>query len=142
MLAPLGLRLAPEKTAVVPCGVPVCVSSRPPSSVKTPAFRNAFTSAHVRLSLTRYPQPVHQSRMLDFVETGFDVGLQNPERDLVPAAGEHCTVGAGRPFRPGMAAAYADKLSAGQAQKGGRTISGTACPRPPSARSITMRGIG
>ena len=47
---------------------------------------------------------------------GRDVHRHPARRNFVPAAGEHCTVGAGRPFRPGMAAAYADKLSAGQAQ--------------------------
>src|SRR5439155_1383331 len=35
-----------------PCGVPVWVSSRPPSSVRTPALRNALTSASTPLSLT------------------------------------------------------------------------------------------
>jgi len=36
-----------------PCGVPVSVSRCSPSSVSTPALRNAFTSASTRLSLTR-----------------------------------------------------------------------------------------
>src|SRR6185312_3689094 len=36
-----------------PCGVPVCVSSRSPNSVSTPALRNAFTKPRTRLSLTR-----------------------------------------------------------------------------------------
>ena len=36
---------------IPPCGVPVSVSSRSPRSVRTPDFRNAFTSAHIRLSL-------------------------------------------------------------------------------------------
>ena len=35
-----------------PCGVPVQVFSRLPSSVRTPALRNALTSARTRLSLT------------------------------------------------------------------------------------------
>src|SRR3974390_1637765 len=35
-----------------PCGVPVQVSSRSPRSVRTPALRNALTSASTRLSLT------------------------------------------------------------------------------------------
>ena len=34
-----------------PWGVPVSVCSRSPSSVRTPDFRNAFTSAQTRLSL-------------------------------------------------------------------------------------------
>ena len=36
---------------IPPCGVPVSVSSRSPRPVRTPDFRNAFTSAHMRLSL-------------------------------------------------------------------------------------------
>ena len=36
---------------IPPWGVPVSVSSRSPSSVMTPDFRNAFTSAQIRLSL-------------------------------------------------------------------------------------------
>src|SRR2546427_12421928 len=43
--------LASSGERIPPCGVPVRVSSRSPSSVKTPDFRNAFTSAHTRLSL-------------------------------------------------------------------------------------------
>lgn len=37
-----------------PCGVPVKVSCCSPSSVRRPDFRNAFTSASTRLSLTRF----------------------------------------------------------------------------------------
>jgi hypothetical protein len=36
---------------IPPCGVPVSVSSRFPAAVMTPDFRNAFTSAQMRLSL-------------------------------------------------------------------------------------------
>ena len=39
------------RVALPPCGVPVQVSSRSPAVVMTPDFRNAFTSAHTRLSL-------------------------------------------------------------------------------------------
>jgi hypothetical protein len=35
-----------------PCGVPVWLSRRSPSSVKIPALRNALTSPRTRLSLT------------------------------------------------------------------------------------------
>ena len=38
---------------IEPCGVPVSVSFSAPSSVRMPAFKNAFTSARTRLSPTR-----------------------------------------------------------------------------------------
>jgi len=41
-----------------PCGVPVKLASRMPSSVITPALRNAFTSASTRLSCTRSSRAV------------------------------------------------------------------------------------
>ncbi len=43
-----------------------------------PGFQERLHQRARTLVLDPYPQPVHQSRMLDFVETGFDVGLQNP----------------------------------------------------------------
>src|SRR6266567_883211 len=47
---------------------------------------------------------------------GRDIHRHPARRNSIPAAGEHRTVGARRPFRPEMAAAYVDKPSAGQAQ--------------------------
>ena len=43
-----------------------------------PGFQERLHQRARTLVLDPYPQPVHQSRMIDFVETGFDVGLQNP----------------------------------------------------------------
>src|ERR1019366_8877025 len=43
--------LASNGERIPPCGVPVSVSSLSPSSVRTPDFRKAFTSAQIRLSL-------------------------------------------------------------------------------------------
>ena len=59
----LGIKGSPTRTdratllsngdKIEPCGVPVSVSFSVPSSVRMPAFRNAFTSARTRLSPTR-----------------------------------------------------------------------------------------
>ena len=61
-----------------PCGVPALVSASVPSSVRMPAFRNAFTKARTRLSPIRLPHPIHEGGMRNFVETGFDVALHDP----------------------------------------------------------------
>ena len=45
--------LASSGDKIPPCGVPVLVSSKSPSSVMIPALRNALTRASTRLSLTR-----------------------------------------------------------------------------------------
>src|SRR4051812_49656421 len=45
--------LASSGERIPPCGVPVTVSSATPTSVRTPAFKKAFTSASTRLSAIR-----------------------------------------------------------------------------------------
>src|SRR3954454_1101090 len=61
-----------------PCGVPVSVALTTRSSPRMPALRNAFTRARTRLSPDACPHPVHETRVRDFVETGFDVALHDP----------------------------------------------------------------
>lgn len=46
--------LASSGDRMLPWGVPVIVRCRLPSSARTPALRNAFTSRRTRLSLMRF----------------------------------------------------------------------------------------
>ena len=49
-----------------------------PEFGKDPGFQERFHQAADTLILDPHPQPAHQYRMINFVETGFDVGLQDP----------------------------------------------------------------
>ena len=49
-----------------------------PEFSEDPGFQERFHQAADTLILDSHPQPAHQCRMPDFIETGFDVGLQNP----------------------------------------------------------------
>ena len=50
-----------------------------------PGFQERLHQRAHPLVLDPHPQAVHQSRMRNFVETGFDVGLQHPL--VIPGAG-------------------------------------------------------
>ncbi len=52
-ISTLSAMLASSGDRMPPCGVPVAVSLRVCSSLRMPAFRNAFTSASTRLSAIR-----------------------------------------------------------------------------------------
>src|SRR5215217_7634262 len=68
-----------------PWGVPVVESRMVPSSPRTPACRNAFTTAKTRLVPDPRSHPVHQGRMVDHVEARLDVTFHHP---LIRAGGE------------------------------------------------------
>src|SRR6266496_5546799 len=70
--------LASSGERIPPCGVPDVVSSRSPTFVMMPDFRNAFTSAQTRLSLI-----LTRRRSINAVceissKQGFDICLQHP----------------------------------------------------------------
>lgn len=70
--------LASNGDRIPPCGVPAVVSSRSRSSVRMPALRNAFIQAQNAFVPDTTSHQVHQSRMVDLIETGLDVALDDP----------------------------------------------------------------
>jgi hypothetical protein len=69
--------LASSGDKIPPCGVPVRVSRFGPSSVRTPALRNALTSPRDLLVRDPPPHPVQQGLMVDLVEARGEVGLEH-----------------------------------------------------------------
>ena len=82
--------LASSGERMPPWGVPLLVSLVTPSSERTPACRNAFTSPTTRLSPIATSHPVHQGRVVDLVETGRDVTFEHPG---IALGGEHVNLG-------------------------------------------------
>ena len=110
MLAPMGLRLSPEKTAVVHIDE---------------GFD--FLGFHIRRQRKRGTQKW-------YVYT-------RPSRKAIQSIKDKVSAKTYRSTRN----QDLDKLIRGASTShwwGGRTTSGTECPRPCSARSTTMRGIG
>ena len=70
--------LASSGERIPPWGVPVIVSRLRPSSVRTPARKNAFTQPRTRLSPIRSSHPAHEGGVVDLVEARLDVRLEHP----------------------------------------------------------------
>ena len=70
--------LASSGERIPPCGVPVSVSSQRAVLAEDARLQERLHQSQDALVPDPSPHPVHQGRMRDLVEAGFDVALDDP----------------------------------------------------------------